>query len=117
MLWADARAIGNNSNETYLVIKVTDENKTENKGDNKVEYKAITASQFKTEEKRVNDDYKQKMKEWHDLKKTDPQAPMPMRTHQEVPKTYETQKIAQEYADKLKDEEANNGDAQSKDKK
>ncbi len=109
---------GNNSNETYLVIRVTDENKAENKADTKVEYKAITASQLKTEEKRIKDDYAQKLKEWHDLKKIDPQAPRPVPpVIKKYPKTFETQKIAKEYADKLKDEEANNGDAQSKDKK
>ncbi len=89
--------------ETYMVIKVTDENKTENK----VEYKAIAASQLKSEEKRVNDDYKQKLKEWHDLKKSDPTAPHPVKIAiKKLQVGYETQKIAQEYADKLKKEAA-----------
>jgi cell division protein FtsX len=105
---------GSNNNETYLVIRVTDENKAENK----VEYKVVSTSQLKTEEKRVKDDYAQKLKEWHDLIKIDPQTPRPVPpVIKKYPKIFGTQKIAQEYADKLKDEEANNGDAKSKDKK
>ncbi len=108
--------------ETYMVIKVTDENKDESKGEKKVEYKAIAASHFKDEQKRVSDDYKQKMKEWHDLRKTDSSAPMPKRIKiQKLQSDYETQKVAQEYADKLKkeaeDKDKDNGDAKSTDVK
>ena len=49
-------------------------------GRKKVEYKAIATSQYKDEEKRIKEDYEQKMKEWHDLKKTDPTAPRPRRS-------------------------------------
>jgi len=109
-----SRSGHSNSKETYQVIRVTDESKT----DNKVEYKAIATSQLKAEEKRIKDDYAQKLKEWHDLRKIDPQTPMPVRpVIKKYPKTFETQKIAQEYADKLKDDEANNGDTKSKDVK
>jgi hypothetical protein len=96
-----SRPSGTKKNETYMVIKVTDENKTENK----VEYKAISKTQLKDEQKRAADDFKSKLKEWHDLRKTDPTAPMPKRIKIEKLKdNYETQKIAQEYADKLRDE-------------
>ncbi|MGO9114092.1 MAG: hypothetical protein ACLP9L_33165 [Thermoguttaceae bacterium] len=102
----------NNPNDKYLVIKITDESKVENK----VEYKVITTSQFKDEEKRVKDEYNKKMKEWRDLKKIDPQTPQPLRpVIKKIAKIFETQKIAQEYAEKLKDEDANNGDAKPQD--
>ena len=42
-----------------MVIKITDDNKTENK----VEYKVITAKQYKDEEKRIKDANTQKQKE------------------------------------------------------
>jgi hypothetical protein len=100
---AAASSKGAAKNETYMVIKITDESKT----DNKVEYKAIATSQLANEEKRVKDDYTQKMKEWHDLRKTDPNAPAPKKIKiQKIKSDYETQKIAQEYADKLKAEAA-----------
>lgn len=93
--------------ETYMVIKVIDENKDESKGEKKVEYKAIAASQLKDEKKRGDDDFKQKMKEWHDLRKTDPNTPMPKKIKiLKVQSDYETQKIAQEFADKKNKEEA-----------
>ena len=67
---AGAYAGGGHSNnntsagdETHMVIKVGDE------------YKVVTASRLKHEEKKVKDDYAQELKEWHDLKKTDPNAP------------------------------------------
>jgi cell division protein FtsX len=93
--------------ETYLVITITDENKTENQ----VEYKAIATSQYKAEEKRVKDDNATKMKEWKDLKKTTPDAPAPKKIIiKKIPKLtgYLIQKDAQEAADKLKKEAADN---------
>jgi len=93
--------------ETYMVIKVTDDNKAENK----VEYKAISKSQFKDEQKRAMEDYKLKMKEWHDLKKTDPTAPAPTRIRiDKIQSDYETMKIAQEYVEKLRKKEESNKD-------
>ncbi len=86
-------------NDTYMVIKITDENKT----DNKIEFKVVTSTQYKDEEKRVKDDNAEKLKEWQDLIKTDPQTPRPSKILIVKVKTgYQTQKIAQEYADKLK---------------
>jgi hypothetical protein len=103
--------------ETYMVIKVTNENKDESKGEHKIEYKAIATSQLKDEKKKAEDDYKQKLKEAHDLRKTDPTTPMPKKIKIQVLKRdYETQKIAQEYADKLKDEEADKGNVGTKPK-
>ncbi|MEI8371930.1 MAG: hypothetical protein WCJ35_03745 [Planctomycetota bacterium] len=102
--------------ETYLVIKVTDDNKTENEARNRVEYKAITKSQFKDEQKRAADDYKLKMKEWHDLKKTDPTAPMPKKIKiEKIQSDYETLKVAQEYVRKLTEEGVNKDDQKPKD--
>ncbi len=93
-----------NGNETYLVIRVTTEDKT----DKKVEFKVISSSQYKTEEKRIKDEYAQKVKEWRDLRKIDPQTPLPAKpVIKKYPKVFETQKIAQDYADKLRDDEAN----------
>ena len=93
------------TDETYMVIKIIDDNKT----DNKVEYKAIATSQYKDEEKRVKDDNTEKLKVWHDLRKTDPTAPMPKKILiKKIPKLtgYLLQKDAQEAADKLRDEES-----------
>ena len=101
--------------ETYMVVKIIDDNKAEDK--DKIEYRAISASQFKDEEKRVKDDNALKLKEWHDLRKTDPTAPMPKKIIiKKIPRLtgYQTQKIAQEAADKLKDEEANKDNAGAK---
>jgi hypothetical protein len=94
--------------DTYMVVKIIDENKVEER--DRVVYKAISTSQYKDEDKRVKDENKQKMEEWHDLLKTDPQTPMPKKiVLRKIPKLvgYLTQKIAQEEADKLKAEEAN----------
>ena len=103
------RTSNNNTNDKYLVIKITD--------DSKVDYKVIPTSQYKDEEKRVKDEYTQKVKEWHDLRKIDPQTPQPVRpVIKKMGNTFETQKIAQEYANKLKDEEANkDSDPKTKD--
>ena len=99
-----------NAPETYIVIKVTDDNKTE-KNEKKIEYKAIAKSQLKDERKRGDDEYKTKTKEWHDLRKTDPSAPAPKRIKiQVIQSDYETQKIAQDYADK-KNKELEDKDA------
>jgi len=103
------------SKETYLVVKIVGESKGENRlasrgennTDSKVEYKVINSSQYKDEERRLKDAYKQKLKEWKDLKKIEPTAPMPVKpTIKKIGDTFQTQKIAQEYAQKLNDEEA-----------
>jgi hypothetical protein len=93
--------------ETYMVVKIGDD------------YKVLGSAHLKDEEKRLKDDYAQKMKEWHDLKKTDPQAPAPQKlVIKKIPKLngYLTQTKAQEAADKLKEEEANK-DEKPKDKR
>ncbi len=106
-----------NKTETYMVIKVTDESKDESKGEKKIQYKAISSTQLKDEMKRAADDYKQKVKEWHDLKMTDPTAPMPKRIKiEKVKVNYETQKVAQEYADKLTKELEEGNDKSSNSK-
>ena len=96
-------------NERYMVIKVTDENNEQRK----VQYKAISNKQFREEQKRAKETYDQKVKEWHDLKKTDHSAPKPKPIKIEKIQTdYETQKIAQEYAEQKNREleEAETGD-------
>ena len=89
------------ASETYMVIKVGDE------------YKVVPTSRLKDEEKRVKDEYAEKLKEWQDLRRIDPGALRPQKVAVKKIKTgYLTQKIAQEYADKLRDEAADkdNGD-------
>jgi hypothetical protein len=100
---------GTTKNESYMVIKIIDENKTDDArgggANNKIQFKVISASQYKDEEKRVNDDNATKLKEWKDLIKTDPQTPRPIKiTIKKIKTGYQTQKIAQEYCDKLRDE-------------
>jgi len=92
--------------ETFIVVKIGDD------------YKAIGKSTLKNERKRVDDEYATKVKEWHDLRKTDPTAPHPVKPIIKIIGTpYETQKIAQKAADDLKDEAANKDDATATTKK
>ena len=89
--------------ETYMVVKITDPNKT----DNKVEYKVVATSQYKDEEKRVKDDNDKKVEEWQDMLKNDPKTPHPGKIVIVKLKTgYKIQKIAQDYVDKLKADDA-----------
>ena len=102
--------------DTYLVVKVTDENKA----DKKVEFKVIPASQFKDEQKRLKEEYEKKYKEWQDVSKADSTAPRPIKpTIKKVGTPYKTQTGAQKIADKYRDEEAgkDNGDEKPKDTK
>ena len=100
--------------DTYMVIKVTDENKA----DKKVEYKAISSSQYKDEEERVKKDNDKNLKEWKDKIKDEPSTPRPKRILIKKIKTgYQTQKVAQDKADKLRDEEAGKDDEKPKDTK
>jgi hypothetical protein len=79
--------------ETYMVVKIGDE------------YKVLGTTRLKDEEKRIKDEYNTKYKEWQDEKKSDPQAPRPVKpTIKKIKTGYLTQKVAQEYADKLKEE-------------
>ena len=100
--------------ESYFVVKVTDPNSA----DNKVDYKVVASSQYKDEEKRIKDDYTQKVKEWKDLKKADPTLPMPVKpTIKKIGTTYQTQTGAQKIADKLKAEETNKDEQKPKDRR
>ncbi len=104
--WASGRK-GGAKTETYMVIKITDENKDESKNEKKIEFKAIAASQYTAEEKRIKDEFKKKMDEWRDLKKTDPTAPQPKRiVIKKIPNLtgYLIQKDAADAAKKLQDE-------------
>jgi hypothetical protein len=88
------------TNETYVVIRITDDWK-----DPKYEYKVIATSAFRDEEKQIKDENDQRLIEWIDEKKNDPQTPRPAKISLTKLKTgYQTQRIAQEYADKLTDE-------------
>jgi hypothetical protein len=99
---AQARKGAKSSTDTYIVVKVTDENKPEI---SKIEFKVVSASQYKEEEKRIKDLNKKLHDEWKDLLLNDPQSPKPATvTIKKMKAGYLTQKIAQEYADKLKDE-------------
>jgi hypothetical protein len=102
------------TNDTYIVIQVM--NKVRNndgKSDYQKEYKAIANKTLRDEVKRAKDDYEQAKKEWKDELKSDPKAPRPV---QWTPKkvsgspTFETLKGAQDYADKLKEEDEKKGD-------
>jgi hypothetical protein len=88
---------------TYMVVKVGNK------------YKVISASGYKAEEKRVKDDNEQKLKEWHDLKLTDPTAPPPQKVSlTKIKAGYQTQSKAQEYADKLTEDELTKDDQKPK---
>jgi len=89
------------TNETYMVIQIGDE------------YKVVTATQYKEEEKKVKEDNDQRLTEWKDEIKNDPKVPRPQKVViKKLKSGYKVQRIAQEYADKLKDEAAAaNGDA------
>ena len=95
--------------QTYLVVKIVDESKTNSRNDSKpemkTEYRVIPTTQFKDEEKRLKDEYAKRRLKWLDEKKTDPTKPMPVRpTIKKIGTPYQTQEGAQEYADKLRDE-------------
>ena len=95
--------------QTYLVVKIVDESKTNSRNDSKpemkTEYRVIPTTQFKDEEKRLKDEYAKRRLKWLDEKKTDPTKPMPVRpTIEKIGTPYQTQKGAEEYADKLRDE-------------
>ena len=71
------------------------DHRREQDDEDKIEYKAISTTQYKDEEKRVKEDNKTKIKEWHDQCKTDPQAPRPKTIYiKKIPKLsgYQTQK-------------------------
>jgi len=107
--WAQAKSpkVKGPKTETYMVIEIIDENKDEDKGERKHEFKAISTSQFKSERDRVKKDNEENLKEWKDELKTDPKARQPKTIIIKKLKTgYETQKIAQEYAKELADKEA-----------
>jgi len=83
--------------ETYIVVKEGEE------------YKVITASSYNDEVKRLNEDNKKKMDEWHDLIKSDNTTPRPKKIiPKKMPITFKTQKGAQEYADKLLEKDGKN---------
>jgi hypothetical protein len=77
-------------NEQYAVVEIGDE------------IKSIRVSDIPNEKKRVAEDYKKAMKEWNDLKKSDPQAERPPKLSVKTLKQgFNTQKGADEYRDKL----------------
>jgi hypothetical protein len=83
--------------ESYIVIQEGED------------YKAITASSYNDEVKRLKDDYKQKMDLWQDDRKSDPTIPQPKKI---IPKKvmtgFKTQQGAKDYIDKLLDKEGKN---------
>ena len=118
---AGAKKNPGTTTETYLVLKIVgeseasgrgsgkiDSNKVDSNTEPKIEYKVVATSRYKDEEKRIKDAYATKIKEWKDLRKIEPGTPMPVKpTIKKMGNTtFQTQKVAQEYADKLKDEES-----------
>jgi hypothetical protein len=102
---------------TYLVVKITNENKDEKKGEKKIEYKVIPSTQLKDEKKRLNEDYKKKLDEYQDRIKTDHTAQHPIKpTIKQVGDPYKTQTVAQETAKKLQDEAEGKDDPKVKEK-
>jgi hypothetical protein len=88
----------NNStaNETYLVVQIGDE------------YKVVPKSRLKDEQKRIEEDYKKAFKEWQDLRKIEPDAKRPVKyIIKRIGTPFQTEKIAQEEVQRLKDEAAN----------
>ena len=57
-----------------MVIGITDDWKNPN-----YEYKVIATTAFRDEEKRVKEENDQRLLEWDDEKKNDPQTPQPPR--------------------------------------
>jgi hypothetical protein len=116
--WAGAKK--GPKTETYMVIKITDDNKDESKNEKKIEFKAIATSQYSAEEKRVKEDNKRKLQEWQDLLKTDPNAPHPKKiVITKIPKLsgYLLQKDASDAARKLQDEADGKADPKNDQKK
>jgi hypothetical protein len=89
---------GGGKTETYIVIQIKDEG---------IKYEAVTKTGLKDKTKQLKDDYDQRYKEWKDEVKTDPKAPRPKKPiiKQMPGATFETQKGAQDYAEKLQKEE------------
>jgi len=113
-----ARASGNkpgkSTSDTYIVIQVlTKTQSNDGKSDYKKEYKAITTKTLHDEVKKAKDDHDQAIKEWKDELKSDPKATRPPQwTPKKVSGTpiFETQKGAQDYIDKLKEEDEKKDD-------
>jgi hypothetical protein len=88
---------GAKQDETVYVIQVGDE------------YKKVKRSELTTEKKKVEDDYKQALKEWQDIRKSDPKAPRPVKPLIKQKGTFQTDIGAQEFIDKLKEDDEKKG--------
>ena len=84
---------GAKQDETVYVVQIGDE------------YKAIKKSDYRNEEKKLEEDYKQAIKEWQDSRKLDPKAPRPPKPIMKKKGTFQTDKVAQDFIDKLKEED------------
>ena len=95
--------------DEWVVVKIIDPQK----GD---EYKPVRKTDVPTEKKKLADEYKKAMADWKDARKSDPKTPRPVAAKLKVVKTgFNAQKGAEEYCDKLADEDEQKGD--SKDSK
>jgi hypothetical protein len=84
-----------NANDTYYVVQIGEE------------YKVVAKSRFKDEQKRLDDDYKKALKEWLDRRRIEPDAKRPVKLIiKKIGTPFQTEKVAQEEAQKLKDEAA-----------
>jgi hypothetical protein len=108
---------GGSKTETYLVVQIIDPsveaskettkevNNDQNRNDqNRQMYKVINSTQLKDEKRRLEEESKEQLLEWEDAKKIDPQTPKPSKKTIKILKTFHTQKIADEYLQKLLDE-------------
>ena len=95
--------------ESYNVVQIVEETKSE--------YKVIPASQMKAENKRIEDEYKGRLKNWRDERKIDPTTPRPIKATIKIMRLgFETQTVADEYKKKLEDKDAGNDDKNDKKK-
>jgi hypothetical protein len=95
---SSSRSSSTTKTDTWIIVKIGDD------------YKTIRQADLKQEEKRLKDDYTQKIKEWQDLKKSDPKAEKPVQVAiKRVGPTFKTQKGADQYRQDL-DEKEGKGD-------
>jgi hypothetical protein len=103
-----ASAKGNNpQNDTYMVVQVmTSFRNSDGKTEYKKDYTVIAVKTLRDKQKEAKDSYDKALKLWNDERKTDPAAPRPVKwVPKKIGPTFETQQGAQEYSDKLKEED------------
>jgi hypothetical protein len=85
---------GASSNQTYVVVQIGEE------------YKVLDSSRINDEKKDLKKKYEEKMKEWQDLRKSDPKLERPVRLNLRIIKSgFKTQKGADEYRQTLEEKD------------